>query len=236
MRRAWSGRSSPRWHSSSCSASSSSDGPRHRSCPSSTFSFPAWRKAGVYIYQLACFKIAFSTCAINPLIYAARMPEFRSAFIRCFHEICGCNCCTNRTSTLLENENKFSSSTSICMKTVWVYLIVEEYCMDEDFMFETWEFLKSHVSSPPPPNFFLILISMMRKKEQWRRQGPYDFFLLVSSAVGHGHDSTPSPFSFFFEKFLKSEKKCVGVPSPPPPLPAERLFQGWRKILWLAQQ
>ena len=61
---------------------------------------------------------------------------------------------------------------------------------------------------------------------------PYDFrfclfvFWVVSSAVGHGHDSTPTPLWFFF-----MGQKCVGAPPP-----AERLFQGWRKILWLAQQ
>ena len=34
---------------------------------------------------------------------------------------------------------------------------------------------------------------------------------------------------FFWEKYLKSEKKCVGLPPPPPP--PHDLFQGWRKIL-----
>ena len=38
------------------------------------------------------------------------------------------------------------------------------------------------------------------------------------SAVGHGHDSTPTPLWFFFGKFVEvGEKKCVGVPPPPPP-------------------
>ena len=85
---------------------------------------------------------------------------------------------------------------------------------------------------------------LLDEDKQWRRHGgggggrganrPYNFFfffffLLVSSAVGHGHDSTPNPImKIWWEIFLKSEKKMCR--SPP------RLFQGWRKMLWLAQQ
>ena len=39
---------------------------------------------------------------------------------------------------------------------------------------------------------------------------PHDFrfcfFLVVSSAVGHGHDSTPTPLLNFLDKLLKSDK------------------------------
>ena len=38
------------------------------------------------------------------------------------------------------------------------------------------------------------------------------------------------------EFFLKSEKQNVSESPPPPPPRAERLFQGWRKIVGLAQQ
>ncbi|XP_011667176.2 tyramine receptor 1-like [Strongylocentrotus purpuratus] len=36
----------------------------------------------VYIYELICFKIAFSNSAMNPMIYAARNMDFRRAFAR----------------------------------------------------------------------------------------------------------------------------------------------------------
>ena len=41
------------------------------------------------------------------------------------------------------------------------------------------------------------------------------FVLLVSSAVGHGHDNTPIPFWNLSEV----GKKCVRVLPPPPPPP-----------------
>ena len=68
----------------------------------------------------------------------------------------------------------------------------------------------------PPPTLWLLFQCLF-------------VFWVVSSAVGHGHDSTPTPLWFF-------GGENVSEPPPPPPPPVERLFQGWRKILWLAQQ
>ena len=77
---------------------------------------------------------------------------------------------------------------------------------------------------------------------------PYDFqcflffvFLLVNSAVSHGHDDdTPTPlWSYFLENFLKSEKMCRSLsPSlpPPPPTPLSGFFRDGAGILGLAQQ
>ena len=49
----------------------------------------------------------------------------------------------------------------------------------------------------------------------------------LSSAVGHGHDSTPTPLWNLCWKNVWSRNKCVGVlPPPPPPAPAERPFTG----------
>ena len=73
---------------------------------------------------------------------------------------------------------------------------------------------------PPPPRFY------------------YYFFVVVAChviSVGHGHVVPVPHYEMCVEIFWKSEKKSVGAPFPPPP-PAEQLFQGWRKILWLAQQ
>ena len=56
-------------------------------------------------------------------------------------------------------------------------------------------------------------------------------FLLVSSAVSHGHDNNPYPIMIFFLEVGK--KMCRSPPPPtPPPLPLSRLFQGWRNIFW----
>nr|XP_054764930.1 tyramine receptor 1-like [Lytechinus pictus] len=43
---------------------------------------PDVRLDEIYIYELICFKIAFSNSAINPIIYAARNRDFRRAFAR----------------------------------------------------------------------------------------------------------------------------------------------------------
>ena len=74
-------------------------------------------------------------------------------------------------------------------------------------------------SCPPPPQWFSIFF--------------FFFFLLVIS-VGHGNDSTRTPLRNVCGKLFEVGKKLCQ--SPPPPPPPERLFQGWRKILWLTQQ
>ena len=44
-----------------------------------------------------------------------------------------------------------------------------------------------------------------------------DYFLLVSLAVGHGHNKVPLPhYDNFFDHFLQSGKKNISE-SPPPP-------------------
>ncbi|XP_071500588.1 adenosine receptor A2b-like [Diadema antillarum] len=46
------------------------------------FFIPDIRIDEIYVYELMCFKIAFSNSAMNPMIYAARNEEFRQAFVR----------------------------------------------------------------------------------------------------------------------------------------------------------
>ena len=45
---------------------------------------------------------------------------------------------------------------------------------------------------------------------------PYDFrfcfFLVVSSAVGHGHDSTPTPLLIFFGQIVGSRTRAGAIP------------------------
>ncbi|XP_030852764.1 dopamine receptor 2-like [Strongylocentrotus purpuratus] len=59
---------------------------------------PDVRLDEIYIYELICFKIAFSNSAINPMIYAARSMDFRRAFARQLGLVFRCACWTKLTS------------------------------------------------------------------------------------------------------------------------------------------
>ena len=101
-------------------------------------------------------------------------------------------------------------------------------------IFFTTEILKNHIV------WFCHIISLYIYniyRGQWRRHGggggeegrwgncpPYNFFfvLLLSSVVGHGHDSTPTPLWNVLGKNLKSGgggEMCRSPPPPPPPAP-----------------
>ena len=63
------------------------------------------------------------------------------------------------------------------------------------------------------------------------------FVLVVSSNVGHGHDSTPTPLFNFLDKFLKSDKNVSESPTPPPPPPHTHTHTpSAEQLLGLAQQ
>ena len=72
-------------------------------------------------------------------------------------------------------------------------------------------------------------------------------FFFGCQLSGRSWPSTPTPLCKFLDKCLKSEKMCRSLPPPPTPTHTNththththtrwRLFQGWRKSLWLAQQ
>ena len=60
-------------------------------------------------------------------------------------------------------------------------------------------------------------------------------FLLVSSAV-MAMIVPPTPLWKLLWIFFWSQEKNVSESPPPPPSALSDLFQGWRKMLWLAQQ
>ena len=145
-----------------------------------------------------------------------------------------------------------NSGTSFPLQWAWVIIDAAAADIMNDYEFTMMTMMMICRKEPTFPLLFykqrkincivifhdIVFAKFLWSKSQARRHGGGGdppplwfafFFFFVSSAVSHGHNDKPLPPLWLF--FGGGGEMCRSTPPPPPPPPAQRLLQGWRKLL-----